>query len=664
MHRHCIVLVALLFIACIAGCGSGKPKALANRQPEPTEPVPYHRQGTVSEYAMLDGGTNIRVSGYGLVVGLGKRGDSGVPPQIEKYLANEIARKGVGLHSTGTAGLSPERIIRDPDTAVVWVVGAVPALAPSGTRFDLHVMALPQSDTLTLDGGHLMDTELFLSLDDLALPMGGIKTVAKSIPSRGDTFVDPFLDPDKTEDQLKFRSAWIPNGGLVTTSMPIRLELKQPDWQRSVQIADAINARFKDAYPVPARGRDNDWRRSGHGQPAIARNNQVIDLYIPAKYREEYIHFLKLVMHLPLTRGQGVWEERARQLIQYMEAPGGDCADASLVLEAMGRGILPILKPAYGSLNEEASYYCAATGMRLGDTTALPVLILHATKSDSKFQLLAMRELSRYSQDPDARITLESLLDDDRDPIRIAAYECLVQLGWSTRIQAVPIGDTFGQTRFYVDMVQTRGNYIIYATQSGQPRMALFGPGMPVEKNIFFRMPDGLVVIDGKSEPDPTLPVLGVVNPGNRVRGAAVVAPPPPARNANTFGDLKADPDADADADTPAAEPDPVVVKPTVALKGPVLVMDRIIHQTGRRSDMYQVPANVRSLVQALGTPTDRDEYNQVRGMGLTYGQVVGVLYRMCEQGDIRAKFVLQDTSEIQKILDNASTTERPDMPE
>jgi len=79
---------------------------------------------------------------------------------------------------------------------------------------------------------------------------------------------------------------------------------------------------------------------------------------------------------------------------------------------------------------------------------------------------------------------------------------------------------------------------------------------------------------------------------------------------------------------------------------------------------MYQVPANVRSLVQALATPTERDEYNQVRGLGLTYGQVVAILYRMCKQGDIQARFVLQDLPDIQNIVENASDTERPDMPE
>ena len=660
MPRHTVFLVALLFIVCIAGCNNDKPPTLV-RTPEIPDPVPFHRQGTVGEYAVLSGAMNVRVSGYGLVTRLGTRGDSGVPPQIEKYLIHELSRRGIGFHSTGTEKLPPEKIVRSRDTAVVWVWGSVPALAPIGTRFDLYVDALPQSDTATLDGGHLMDTKLYLSLDDLALPMGGTRSVAISVPARGDTFVDPFLEPDRSEDMFKFRQARIPNGGVVTTSMDIRLELRQSDWNRSMQIADAINARFKDSYSV-ARGRDSrfpDQRRAAFGQPAVARNNHVVELYIPASYRDDYIHFLELVLHLPLTRGSGVWEARARELIQHMETPGGNCLNSSLVLEAMGRIILPVLKPAYGSKSEEASYFCAVTGMRLGDVTALPVIILHALKSDSPFRMMAMRELSRYSRDPDARITLENLLDDEKDDIRILAYECLVRMGWSPRIQAIPITDTHGRVQFYVDVVQTKGKYIIYATRTGQPRMALFGQGIPVEKNIFFRMPDGLLVIDGKSEPDPTLPTLSANHPGGRIR--SVTGPPMPAKK--TGDETSDDLDGNAESDV-VAKPVAGAQPPAMTLKGPVLVMDRMIYYLDRRSAMYQVPANVRSLVQALATPMEKDEYNQMRGLGLTYGQVVGVLSRMCRQGDIQAKFVLQDPPDIQNIVDNASAAERPDMPE
>ena len=88
MHRHYGFLVALLFLACAGGCSSDKPRPVVNRPPENPEPVAYYRQGTVGEFATLDGGINIRVSGYGLVVGLGTRGDSGAPSQIERYLTN------------------------------------------------------------------------------------------------------------------------------------------------------------------------------------------------------------------------------------------------------------------------------------------------------------------------------------------------------------------------------------------------------------------------------------------------------------------------------------------------------------------------------------------------------------------------------------------------
>ncbi len=61
-----------------------------------------------------------------------------------------------------------------------------------------------------------------------------------------------------------------------------------------------------------------------------------------------------------------------------------------------------------------------------------------------------------------------------------------------------------------------------------------------------------------------------------------------------------------------------------------------------------QVSPDVASLVIMLGGKPDLDKNGNLTGLGLTYGEVVGVLYRMCEQKSIPATFVLEKATEVQ----------------
>ena len=413
----------------------------------------------------------------------------------------------------------------------------------------------------------------------------------------------------------------------------MRLELREANYGLAMGIAQALNARFKEGFkPV-----------------AEAQNNRVIDLRIPYRYRQDYVHYLELVLHMPISKGAGLWEAHAKALVQGMEAPNADYVNLSLVLEAMGPQILPIIKGGYTSRNQAAALYCAIAGMRLDDATAMPVIVYHATKKDSPLRMTAIRELSRYPREMEAKLTLENLLDDPNDTIRIAAYEALLKVGHSTRVQRVDITNADNRALFTVDVIQTKGNCIVYGTQTGEPRVALFGTDIPMSKYLFFRAPDDLVTVQVLDpRPGVRLPILGANDPTVRATRLTMKTMPTTASSVGV-------------TTQPTSQPAAEQLSPR--FKGPTLLVDRLIYRTRLHSDQYQVPFDVKSMIQALGTTSDKDVYGQVRGLGLTYGQVIETLYRMCKQGDIRASFVLQDLPEMQRMTDNASTTERPDMP-
>ncbi len=93
------------------------------------------------------------------------------------------------------------------------------------------------------------------------------------------------------------------------------------------------------------------------------------------------------------------------------------------------------------------------------------------------------------------------------------------------------------------------------------------------------------------------------------------------------------------------------------------LTVFRKIPHAGRVSDPIEVAALVGTFTELLGSVPELDDAGKATGLGLTYSQVVGILYRMCQEGDIPGKFVLQQAEGLQRIYQDTATVGRPDMP-
>jgi len=560
-----------LFLAC-AGCRTGR-KGLS---PSPDAAVvPPHVAGTVAEYAGLAGGGNLPVRGFGVVVGLGTKGSPQVPPQIQKYLVEYLSRKKLGWHQYGTADISPERFLQDLDTAVVDVYAAIPPGAPEGTRFDVFVSAMPQTQTASLDGGMLMPTDLAVSQGQPIEPSGQLNIWGEGA---GAVFVNPFADPANPADAPKLRTGRIIGGGIVKRSRPVILQLRQGDYHRADTIQKQINLRF---------------RKGQLGQKvANARTDSVVEVTIPRAEWSDYEHFLNLMLHLPLRTDPAEAETQAREVAQAMEAPNARQEELALVLEAMGREIVPVLRRLYTSKNPHAAFHAAVAGMRLEDVPARDVLIQLATASRSPLQVPAIRELGRYRQVVPAITALRNLIDDENELVRLAAYESLLRLGDHSLITRVSI-----PRQFDLHLVTSQRGYVTYATQTMEPRIVLFGRNMPVVRPVFYGGPDDLVLINAR--------------PGDQH-----------------------------------------------------LTVFRKLPRTDRYSAEFRVPFQVSALVETLGTLPTPEESGEVRGLGLTYSQVVSTLQRLCKDGDIPAKFVLQPLPDVRRIYEGAMSVGRPDMPE
>jgi hypothetical protein len=530
------------------------------------EQLPLHVVGTIGEQGVLVGGGEVAVQGYGLVVGLGNDGSSEVPPHVRDYIVKVLLQEKLSSWREGTEKFVPAKILEDKDTAVVLIGGSIPPGAPKGTRFDVFVSALRQTSTRSLAGGVLMPADMHLSLRGMAVPGGPTKSWAKA---GGGIFVNPFVDPTDSAEAPKLREGRIIGGGEVIRDRPIHLQLRVPDYAMSQLIQRRVNERF------PARD-----------HAGIAKNRSMVELIVPREYRGNYEKFLQLVMHLPLRSAAGTDETRALGIVKAMETEGANHDELALVWEAMGRELVPIFSRLYLSENPNAAFYSARTGLRLHDWKAADIIIKFATTDGSPLQIPAIKEMGDYPQVARSVRPLRQLVNNDNELVRVAAYESLLKLGDGRTVARAEVGE-----QFTMDLVETTGPVVIYATQTGSPKIVIFGRDTTVRSPIFFNMPDDLVTINAQAGDKEMLvfrkiPRLNTVSPGLRV-------------------DFR-----------------------------------------------------VASLITLLGSRSVRDPDGNVRGLNLTYGQIIGVIHRMCKNNDIPAKFVLQQLPQMEKIYRGSEMTE------
>lgn len=565
-------------LALCAGCG-GNGEDPSRQQARPivtpvaTE-VPPSLEGTVAQHAYLISGVPLLVQGHGVAVGLAGKGSREVPPEVRQRLTQQMLRHGIGSAREGTDMLTPNRMLDDLDTAVVAVGGVIPPGAPKGTRFDVIVSALQGTQTSSLDGGSVMGTDL------MTYAVGGGRAV-ESRPlavARGDVFVNPFVDPADPDQAIELREGRLLGGAVVENPSPLRLILIRPDHATAKNIRDRINERFP-------------------SMPAVANATSAgtVEITVPQHYREDYEHFFLLLTHVYVRRGPGAEEAKTRELMAEVLSPDARLEDIALVWEAMGSQVVPMIQDLYASENRDAAYYAARAGARLGDRQAIDVLLYVARDTGSPYQLPAVAELGR-ARDIRALPVLKELLDSGNELVRVAAYEAMLKAGFTGGIEQYDIDG-----RFELHVVPTQRDFVVYATQSGVPRIVLFGAGMTVRRPLYFVAPGELVTIAAQ-------PGDGVLKVWRRVGVARTL------------------------------------------------------------SDVTQVPPDLAMLVQALGKMPERAERDtttapepggprqpRYRNMGLTYSQVVRVLYLLTQQNAVQARFVLQPVPQAARIHESAA---------
>lgn len=501
------------------GCAkeNKRPPSATRAIPMVIRDVPEPLRGSIGSVARLDGVQPVLISALGFVVGLNGTGGQPIPSSVAAHMEREMRLNGIGPanSNSGSAidGRSPAEMLRDPNTAVVIVQAALHPGAPEGATMDVFVRAL---NATSLEGGQLWTTRLRVGPPS---QFGSIqaRVVAEA---RGPIFINPFAEPGQEEDGVTRTSGRILDGGIITESINLILQLDNPSHSLAGAVTDAINSRFPRS-------------RGDRTPPATGKDSEIIHLRIPYEYRERQAEFIKMVEFLPID--QSYPQATARRLTEALTREPSLGDEISWSLQAIGPQAKPFLREMYGYHEVVPRLAALRAGASLNDPRAVPYLVEMAIGGVEFHRTAAIGMLSRIDAGPEIERTLQTLLGDDSLSVRVAAYEALANRAEQAQLKRLvaeerrernpvarrsydmlyalsraylPDGSLQGVSRtlvegkFFLDRVPV-GKPMVYITQQRVPRIVLFGEGISIRQPLTASMwSDRLMFIaDGQDEP-------------------------------------------------------------------------------------------------------------------------------------------------------------------
>jgi flagellar P-ring protein precursor FlgI len=240
-----------------------------------TNVTPASAQSRIKDIVNVEGVRDNLLVGYGLVVGLNGTGDSlSSAPFTQQSLIGMLERLGVNTRDEINA-------LKTANVAAVMVTATLPPFSRQGSRIDVTVSALGDSDSL--QGGTLLVT-----------PMLGADGEIYSV-SQGQLVVEGFSAAGNGQTVIKGvpTTARIPNGAIVEREInfnldelqTVHLNLRNPDFTTSRRIANSINKFL--------------------GAPAAAATNPAtVRIAVPAKYTANAVALLTDIEQLTVIPDQ------------------------------------------------------------------------------------------------------------------------------------------------------------------------------------------------------------------------------------------------------------------------------------------------------------------------------------------------------------------------
>ncbi len=223
--------------------------------------APAVQASRLKDLALVEGGRDNQLIGYGLVVGLAGDGDSNAATTL-RSVANLLQRHGLSLSQTE---------IKAKNVAAVMITADIGAFLKPGARIDVTVASL--GDAKSLQGGVLLQTPL-VGAD------GRVYAVAQGPIALGGFLGGAGGAGGATVQKNHPTVGSISNGAIVEREVPssfvrdsrVRLLLHNPDFTSVSRMVEAVNAKWEGA--------------------ASALDAATLEVVLPADFRGREVGFI------------------------------------------------------------------------------------------------------------------------------------------------------------------------------------------------------------------------------------------------------------------------------------------------------------------------------------------------------------------------------------
>jgi len=457
MDRRVFLGMGLGGLAVLAGC---KSPLTRGQTPEADELKVEGEEGKdkrdlVGSYTRPFGLNKVNIEAVGLVTNLDFTVSDPHPSAQRDLLKNEMASYAVER---------PEELLASPTTSMVIVRGSLPPGIRRGETFDVEVRAPNGSETTSLRGGWLMKAQLKqVEILGGALHTGNVEGIVD-----GDVIDDAIFEGDK-DPICKVRGVVL-GRAVAQRDRDLGLAVRTADASYRIvkKIEQVINARFFTVDKGTKKG------------VAEGKRNTFLVLAVPANYRQNMGHYLRVVRNIPLSETPVQRLDRITILEKKLLEPTTTSA-AAISLEAIGKEGIPALKRGLTASDTEVRF-CSAEALAYFDEPDAAPVLGQIAKDEPAFRWYALTALSSMLNSVESLSALTELLHVSSAETRYGAFRALrtrTSNDPTTKgeILAAPTPSPEQAPRggFRYHLVASNSEPLIHLARTKRPEIVLFG---------------------------------------------------------------------------------------------------------------------------------------------------------------------------------------------
>ena len=386
--------VGMLVAGAALALGAAGPPSKSGTGATKKKETPPKTEETIGDIASIIG-SEYKVEGVGLVVGLDGTGSDPAPSWQRTKLLDEMRKSGV---------TNADKILRSKQVSMVTVRAIFPAGVTTADKFDVELELAPGSATTSLAGGFLMTTPLAQRArtaegdkDDKVIATAGGPVMTGNAAKPADPKVGRAL-----------------GGGRVKEDSLYVLSIKEArrSGRTSQLIQDRITTRFHQAEGLDQKGM------------AIAKTEALLSLKVPKVYHPNQARYHQIIKALSLVDSPSLREQRLEKWGKELLDPKRAGVSA-LRLEGLGPAAAPTLRAALGSPDEDVRFFAAESLAYLNDTEGDgPKVLADVARSNPNYRSFALKAMAATDQSA-SLLKLRSLMAEPEPELRYGAFDAL-----------------------------------------------------------------------------------------------------------------------------------------------------------------------------------------------------------------------------------------------